>query len=1007
MARSTGPAKKNLSSSPAKKTTVRNIKPNVVTKSNPASTTKKTTRTRTVNAAPKIKATNVQAARKTVTRRTPTKATRTSPVIAGRIQDGSIIRRDHRVVNIPLNRQIITGLRGDKNSRYKELRALINNPPHLRGMATRHSDGRYIPIVLGMVHDTLGRTRAGIRVVLEDEEGHELHSIRTTPNGAFALRFPTIDGERITHGRVRLLIPDAPEPKDVSIPHGAQHAMIMFSVEKLPLHAKIPVGVRRNATTNGNGHLRTMHLALTGTIGDTLEETVDETTGTAEETVDETTDTIEGTTGTVEETVDTTTETTEGTTGTVTDPLDPTLDPDDPAAVLDPVVDLIEETGDDPFDVLPVDMTPELCDAVGHLFGPGVDTILTNPSRANDFRSRRTRLIKHMTVPRVAPAAPGEEAPRRYLATVRQEWKFLGYTLGEVADIDPLAPGSIIKNVSQLVSESVDRTSSSTREVQNIVRSVLETTETRMTNIETLLEVTNELDTETGTTVTTSTNAGVGPKSRTGSIVGGIVGGILGGPLGALVGAGIGSGGVEAGLENVVDTQVTSSLESKTVTRTEVDTSLEVNSRLREAQSALNLAVSEVSSAVRTLRQTTDETLDQVSPLVSRVTNLLRWRLYENYMVCSKVEDVVELRDYPIFGATDDEESPLFEVEDIVEYRRFFQPNLLEPRLAPHFGRLATGLARARMAEIPTTSVRVVVRYQTNGISGGELEVRLGSDDDTRSKILTLTPGSTVASGVIPISEAVAIEDLEAAHLDLSVQPGIVNVPTRIGHMTIPIPTPDPDARVQVRSISLEYLPGRGRVQRVHLGNALTGTKDNPSVSHTLEPENPPVNFFPEFDPLFIHINRNSTHYFSVLLQAAKKNPALRDDIRQLVEAEIDGEGLLSSDSALWRLPIAGFEGNRILVVKDLDEDDDYGKQLLEDAGAGTLIQLAAPGSYGEALEGLLGLTDAVGKLHPGLLPAPAPVMPPLAVVDLAGKVISTTTNGQSEPLPEATLPES
>jgi transglutaminase-like putative cysteine protease len=135
------------------------------------------------------------------------------------------------------------------------------------------------------------------------------------------------------------------------------------------------------------------------------------------------------------------------------------------------------------FDVLPTDMSPELCEAVGQVFGPGIDTILTNPDRANDFRARRTRLIKHVTVPRVGPATPGDAAPSRYLVSLRQEWRFLGYTLGEVADIEPLSPGSIIQTATRAIADTTERTSSSVEDVRRQATSLLESTLSRLSSI--------------------------------------------------------------------------------------------------------------------------------------------------------------------------------------------------------------------------------------------------------------------------------------------------------------------------------------------------------------------------------------------------------------------------------------------------------------------------------------------------------------------------------------------
>lgn len=836
---------------------------------------------------------------------------------------------------------LLDALKGqaDDENPYRELADLIDNPPTLVGHATERTDGRRVPVVLGRVTDPVGRGRAGIRVVLEDADGAEVFSTRTTPAGAFALRFPmrpAAEAEQPVAGRVRVLLPSAPPPLDVAIPGGSQH-----TVAPIQLTSLLPVSGP--------------------SVPDEVTDTLDDTTDTVDDTTDEVTDTLDDTT--------------------------------------DDVLALLPEVGDDPFDVLPVDMTPELCDAVGQLFGPGIDTILTNPDRANDFRGRRTRFIKRVTVPRQGPVTPTDDAPRRYLVSLRQEYRFLGYTLGELADIDPLAPGQVIETASSAVSSATDRATSSVQEARRQVTSVLQSTLSRLASVDTLVDVSNRVRSRSGTEVTTAAQAGVGPRSSTGAIIGGIIGGIVGGPVGALVGAGIGSGGVKGEVGTTVGTDIHASLDARTITRTGVDSSLEVNSQVREAQSMLNQAISEVSTAVRSLRETTSQTLDQVSPLLSRVTNLLRWRLYENYAVCSHVEDVVELKEFVVFGAQDDDQ-PLFDDEDIVEYRRFFEPHLLEPRLAPHFDRLRAGLQRSRLAGQPVTSIGVTATVTTNGISGGNLEVSVGSGSEERSVNLRVRPGATRVRGTIDLPEALdELDDLGEATLRLTVEPALVTTTTTTpGPFGIPIPTTtttnDPNARVTVTGIHLDYRPGRGRVQRLDLGSSVSATTDDPSTSSSVEMLLPPVAYFPELDPLFIHVNRNATYYFALLLQAAKDDPAMRDDVRQLVGAEVDGEGLLDSDSALWRLPIAGFEGNRILVVRDVDDEDEFGLSLLEDPGAGTLVQLAAPGAYGEALQGVLSLADAVGQLHPALLPAPAPAMPPLALVDLAGQPLQLA-NGQ------------
>jgi hypothetical protein len=152
-----------------------------------------------------------------------------------------------------------------------------------------------------------------------------------------------------------------------------------------------------------------------------------------------------------------------------------------------------------------------------------------------------------------------------------------------------------------------------------------------------------------------------------------------------------------------------------------------------------------------------------------------------------------------------------------------------------------------------------------------------------------------------------------------------------------------------------------------------------PAVPAAIDPQD-----FLKDDPLFRHINTNRSYYLGILGRAAQRIPSLRFDAPQLQNVPQE----------VWRLPIVGFEGHRIVVIRDADPADPFVARLLSDPGAATLIQIAAPGAYAEALQGILSLTDALGKVHPALIPAPAPVMPPLALVDLTGKQLQVIGGG-------------
>ena len=104
-------------------------------------------------------------------------------------------------------------------------------------------------------------------------------------------------------------------------------------------------------------------------------------------------------------------------------------------------------------------------------------------------------------------------------------------------------------------------------------------------------------------------------------------------------------------------------------------------------------------------------------------------------------------------------------------------------------------------------------------------------------------------------------------------------------------------------------------------------------------------------DVLVRHVNRNKNYYYGVLASAAIFFPSLRTDVT----------ALSALDPRLWQLPLIGMEGTTALLVDPTASSVDI-DTLLEDPGAGTLVQILAPGSYGEVLTGVLQL---VGQLHP------------------------------------------
>lgn len=561
-----------------------------------------------------------------------------------------------------------------------------------------------------------------------------------------------------------------------------------------------------------------------------------------------------------------------------------------------------------------------------------------------------------MTIPRIGINPAGaNNPPRRYLVRVRQQWTPLGYTLGEIANVDALDPGAIVNESLENVQRLTEKV---TRSLDTFTSQALDTTTSMLsqtTSIDALLHVATQTETF--------------------AAAGGF--GFILPPF--VVGGGGGYGKVAV----------------NAATTTSVDTSLLVNSSLHVARNLVNQAQRAAMSQVRTVESTVNRVLGQVSPLLSKVTNLLRWTLYENYIVCTHVEDVVEVQAVPLLDQlpVPAPGAALFTDEEVVEYRRLFQPRLLEPRLAPHFDTLARAVALKRAATLPLTVVHLSFGYAAS-LARGTLTINV---DGAPTQFVSLPNHGSRANETVRLT-------VPANPLNTPINISLtLNVERDLGSLGALFPPgltvlPDGSLTVHTMDVRFESSPGNSLAAHVEFGNELRASTapGSETVSLTRAVTAPQPAIFTEGDPLFRHIETNRHYYYGVLAQAALTEPALRDDARLLRD-------VFPSNHDLWRLPIIGFEGDHALVVSDPDTNladvQADVSRFLEDQGAATLIQLAAPGAYAEALEGLLSLTDAVGKLHPQLLPVPAPVL--AAVLPVAGVGGSTPLpGGGSVPLP-------
>src|SRR6185312_11921344 len=393
--------------------------------------------------------------------------------------------------------------------------------------------------------------------------------------------------------------------------------------------------------------------------------------------------------------------------------------------------------GDNPLERLPRDFTTDLCDTITAVLPTVADPIFAGIAPGGDFRSQRTPRAIRLTIPRVVanPTPPTNKKNRRFLVRAIQQWDFMGYTLGELANVEPLDPGSILREtltsterLSQAASRVAEQSSSTLNEV-------LQSSLSQLSSIDTLVEVATNIDSRV--------SAGIrSPGLGIGALIGGLLGGIGGAVLGGIAGAAIGGIGIGAG----------TNVATNSSTATNINTSLEVNSRVQLARSIVNQAIRTVSSLLRQTETAVSREIGRVSPLLSRVTNLLHWILYENYMVCTFVEDVFEIveHQFHITDPTTGAEIPVhFSDEDIVNYQRFFEPVLLDPQLAPQFSVLRNAIAFRLAGGQPISSIRFTVDYSSSSdFLAADLKLTVGGAELT----LRLNPGQSRAQGTLSFS---------------------------------------------------------------------------------------------------------------------------------------------------------------------------------------------------------------------------------------------------------------
>lgn len=540
--------------------------------------------------------------------------------------------------------------------------------------------------------------------------------------------------------------------------------------------------------------------------------------------------------------------------------------------------------GDDPITRWPTDFSEDACTALlgartNGLLDPNNlttrdDPLFSPPTGTRTIAGKRLPLIRRLDVVRYGPDN------RRYMVRLRQEWVLLTYTLGELAHVQALDPGAVVQSATQ----HVDQVSSAAREAIDTARSTLsQTLQDSLSNL-------GSVDSVVRTVADATAHAG---------------------------GSGWGIG--IPGLFGYGSADVNASAHLDLSVNTNINTSLLVNRAVQQASTLVNQAIAKAHAVAEGTQRTASDVVNHLAPLVSQVANALHWRVYEVYAVCTNIDAVHPIAEVPLFA---DPLTP-FTAEEVLAYRPFFEPALLDRTLVRHFDSLL------RAAELPPLTEATV-------------EVTCDSNFRFSAPFVSVPVGAIVTMTLHGVMRAVSV-------------PNGVGQRATLRFTDFPMPlTRDSlvTATFAITPAPLGFM-GTGAVRRVQvwIDRPLSGPGfilDNPTSPFQV----PVESGLAGGDVLVRHVNRNLHYYYGVLAAAAIGVPSLRQDVAALA----------ALDSRLWRLPLMGMEGTTALLLEPETTTVDA-DTLLDDPGAGTLVQILSPGAYGEMLTGLLQLP--LDRLHP------------------------------------------
>jgi hypothetical protein len=805
-----------------------------------------------------------------------------------------LLRRGPRV-------PVFEGLDGVLEDPSTPVGGLVDRPPTLDAKATKELDGSRIRLVLLKVDTTDGGRAVGATAQLFAADGVTLlDSARVDRRGLVLLRFPRAVGRDLSALDGKIGIGTSTPLLDVKVPQGVQHAVVRAVIDPADVVGVTgaTVGAATTTVESASGEVES-----TGASVDDAAEAL--------KTAAEALAAASGSTSDVDDAA-------AALANAAQQLADAEVALADAAAALGSAAETLESDApvDSVISRLPPSFSPALGDSVARLLTvsdgpiPGID------SATDGISTSRMPLIKELTVVRVVGSANTQL--RRFLVRIRQEWVFVGLTLGELVRVDALDPASVTGTLDATLTASAHAGLT--------------------------------LDAATASRLEAELSGQLSAWAAINSALDIAVGSQLRGSLDANVSAGLFPTDF-SGLLPIAGADASASLNASlnlhAHTDLSVSSSLLAAAHINAAASLVNEARVRVSAALAARATVNAKLVAQINPSLAQAVNLLRFVLYDVYSVTSSVEDVVELIEQKVFSDPPSQSPPRFSAGDIVEYRPYFQRALLEPRLAPNFEIMRRSLSEARSGGDPISTVRVAVEYSATGL-GGDLTVRIGD----MVLQLRLPAGSSLSTGAVGSIAPVRPRDLTEARLTLT------------QHTNFPFP---PNSTAQVSRIEIRYensafLDDLG----VFPAGALQVGPTQVTAQNTMQLNPLFSGYNPINDSLFLHINNNEHYYLGVLATAAIRVPSLRQDAEHLAEIGID--------SPLWRLPLLGFVGDRALIVTEPSPDDPDVRKLVADEGTSTIVQLAATGLYTEAAQGRMKIDAVAGLSHPGLGMAQPPL---------------------------------